>query len=171
MAKGNIGNKNISVVGGGKIAAPKEETNYKNQTEAEWEANNQKLSEDFDNWIDSNDKKAFEADEYNVFEKLSLNEVRRYLTPDSEDSSKAYYGYDEIPQDEAWSILYKDGSVVTLSEGDSLTGVKRGNIQAAINYNANTTMIYGKSSNLEFYNTSDYKDNNDIYMVDFYYRK
>lgn len=140
-------------------------TNDKGQTEAQWEAYNRQTEQDFEKWLDSNDKKAFEADEFNVYEKLSLDETRKFLKPESE-KGFSYNNDDFVPEDNYWTIEYGDGTTLRLEPGDSLKGVKRNNINYAVNENENTTMIYSKkgSGYIYIYNDADFSENNDIWM-------
>lgn len=130
--------------------------------------NNDKVVEDFNKWLDSSDKKAFEADDYNIFEKMSLREVRQWLTPNSENYLRSYNDTDEVPEDTWYYIGYDDGEVLRLEPGDALNGVKRSGIIFAIQDNASTTMIYAKrgSNDVSIYNNSSYKDGNDIWYYD-----
>ena len=134
-------------------------------TKDEWDARNVEIPELFDKWLDSSRKDAFEIDPYNIFEKLPLREVRLWLKPDSE-GGFSYNSYDEVEEDFWWDIGYTDGSVLHLGPGDSLVGVRRSGILYAINTNANTTMIYGKSNYISIYNDSDYDEFNDIWRVE-----
>lgn len=132
-------------------------------SQSKWEANNIKIQNDFAKWLDSRDRKPFEADQYNVFEKLTLDEVRKYLR--TEEEGYNYYSDNEVPADESWYIKYKDGTTVYLSEGDSIKGVRRTGILFAVNENPGTTAIYGKSKDIKIENTSDYSEHNDIWRV------
>lgn len=138
---------------------------FDNISEDEWNQRNIEIPEIFDKWLDGPDKHALEIDPYNVFEKLSLREVRLMLKPDSEPGF-SYNSDDEVNEDEWWSIGYADGSTLSLSPGDSLVGVRRGNILYAINENANTTMIYGKSNYISIYNDAEYDEFNDIWRIE-----
>ena len=145
-----------------------DETNYMNMTEAEWIANNEKIESDFAKWLDSSNKSAFEADPYSVFEKMSLAEVRRWLTPASEDDRYSYNSEDYVEEDTWYYIIYNDGSTLSLSPGDSLVGVKRGNILVCIQDNPCTSIIYAKrgSSDVSIYNDARFEENFDIWRWD-----
>lgn len=144
------------------------ETNYMNMTEAEWLANNERIESDFAKWLDSSNKSAFEADPYSVFEKMSLSEVRRWLTPASEDDRYSYNSEDYVEEDTWYYIIYNDGSTLSLSPGDSLVGVRRGNILVCIQDNPCTSIIYAKrgSSDVSIYNDARFDENFDIWRWD-----
>lgn len=153
------------------IFTAEEETNYLNMTEAEWEQNNDKIRNDFARWLDSSTKKAFEADIYSVFEKMSLAEVRKWLMPASEEERTGqfcYNAYDYVEDDTWYYIVYGDGSTLSLSPGDSLVGVKRGNILVCIQDNPCTSVIYAKrgSSDVSIYNDARFEENFDIWRWD-----
>lgn len=145
-----------------------DETNYMNMTEAEWIANNEKIESDFAKWLDSSNKSAFEADPYSVFEKMSLAEVRKWLTPASEDDRYSYNSEDYVEEDTWYYIIYNDGSTLSLSPGDSLVGVRRGNILVCIQDNPCTSIIYAKrgSSDVSIYNDARFDENFDIWRWD-----
>lgn len=139
-------------------------TNDKGQTEAQWEAYNRQTEQDFEKWLDSNDKKAFEADQYNVYEKMSLDEARKFLKPNSE-KGYSYNDGDEVPDENYFYIEYGSGESLYLEPGDSLKGVRRTDINFVINENENTTAIYSKkgSSYIGIYNDATFSENNDIW--------
>jgi hypothetical protein len=128
-------------------------------TEAQWMESNIQKAKDFDAWLDSDVTEAFEVDG-NIFEKLPLKEVQEYLK-----AKNGYYTYGEIPPDETWAIMYKDGTSVVLGEGDSLNGIKRNNILYAVNENESTTMIYGKSKDIGIFNQSEFDEGFNIWRV------
>lgn len=129
------------------------------ETPETWNKDNVRKAKEFDAWLDSDITDSFEVDG-NIFEKLPLKEVQEYLK-----SKNGYYTYGEIPQNETWAVMYKDGTSVVLGEGDSLKGVKRNNILYAVYENENTTMIFGKSKDVGIFNQSDFGEGFNIWRV------
>lgn len=116
---------------------------------------NDTTSAEFAEWLDSSAQtQNFEANAYSIFEKLSLRDLQKYLKPDSE-TGFSYNDGDEVPEDNWWYIVYNDGREVYLEPGDNLKGVKRSGIRLAVNDNAYTTMIYGRSKDINIYYDED----------------
>ena len=99
---------------------------------------------------------------------MSLAEVRRWLTPASEDDRYSYNSEDYVEEDTWYYIIYNDGSTLSLSPGDSLVGVRRGNILVCIQDNSCTSIIYAKrgSSDVSIYNDARFDENFDIWRWD-----
>ena len=141
-------------------------------TEAQWEDNNRRAEQGFANWLDSKQKAPFIVDQYNVFEKMTLDEARKWLKPNSA-SGYSYNDYDEVPEDTWYTIVYDDGSSKRLEPGDDLNGVRRSGLVLVVQENDSSTMVYSKngSSGIHIYNTADYDEHNDIWQWDSRYIK
>lgn len=144
-----------------------ENKNYAGLTESQWDANNEKVASGFNDWLDSREKKAYTADQYNVFEKMTLDEVRKWLKPESA-SGYSYNDSDEVPEETYYYVGYDTGDVLMLDPGDSLKGVPRTGILWCVQENEATTMVYSKrgSQDISIYNDAEYKENNDIWRWD-----
>ena len=152
---------------GGRSSSGSRNTSSNELSQSQWEQNNTKAEQKFAEWLDSKDKRPFEVDRYNVFEKMTLNEAQKWLKPNSA-AGYSYNDSDEVPEDTWYTVRYEDGTQLRLEPGDSLKGVKRTGIVLCVQENTETTAIYSKngSSGIYIYNSADYEENNDIWQWD-----